>query len=615
MSPTTAPDSPTQSAHSTPLQASTLAEAFQRTVATYPHNVAIRTIGGDMEMTWAQFGSRVRSLTGSLAQLGCRKGGRVAILMRNLVENHLVDYALAHLGAVPFGIFNSSAVEQIVYQVGHAEAEIVVTEVRYLEKVAKAVAQLGEQVRHVVVVDPDGEGPDLVGNQISLSAVEAVSNGNFDFDGSWQGIDPEDIACIIYTSGTTGQPKAAMWSHRMIVEGVRAIDAVIPLPRRGLISFLPMAHAGGRNNSHHYALAYGATITVCPDMNDVPAALVDVHPDLFSSSPRVYEKLQVAIESLVEAEPGESRRALRDALELGLRLSHAEEAGSAESTAQLTRLRDHRERSLELFKPILEKVGLDRLNAVIIGGATVAPELVHFFRAIGTPMLEAYGATEVMLNVFNRVDDFKTGAAGKALPGVELRIAEDGEIFCRGPLNFSGYFKDPEKTAEVMDTAGWVATGDIGTIDDDGFLRILDRKKEIIINSHGKNLSPAVIETAILEESSLIAQFVAVGESRRYVTGVATLDPVAMQTFIAQRPELASLSLREAIDHELVRAEVTAAVQRGNARLNTNEQVKKFAIVGLAWEPGSDILTPTSKVKRRVVVAEYGEIIESLYAG
>lgn len=616
MSPTMASDSRTQSAQTTPLQASTLAEAFQRTVATYPHKVAIRTIGGDVEMTWAQFGNRVRSLTGSLAQLGCRRGGRVAILMRNLVENHLVDYAAAHLGAVPFGIFNSSAVEQIVYQVGHAEAEIVVTEVRYLEKVAKAVAQLGDQVRHVIVVDPDGEGADLVGNQISLSAVEAASNGNFDFDASWQGIDPEDIACIIYTSGTTGQPKAAMWSHRMIVEGVRAIDAVIPLPRRGLISFLPMAHAGGRNNSHHYALAYGATITVCPDMNDVPAALVDVHPDLFSSTPRVYEKLQVAIEALIEAEPDESRRTLKDALELGLQLSRAEEAGSAPSIAQLAPLRDRWQPSVKLFKPILEKVGLDRLNVVIIGGATVAPELVHFFRAIGTPMLEAYGSTEVMLNVFNRVDDFKTGAAGKALPGVELRIAvEDGEIFCRGPLNFSGYFKDPDNTAEVMDADGWVATGDIGTIDDDGFLRIVDRKKEIIINSHGKNLSPAVIETAILEESSLIAQFVAIGESRRYVTGVATLDPVAMQTFIAQRPELASLSLRDAIDHELVRAEVTAAVQRGNARLNTNEQVKKFAIVGLAWEPGSDILTPTSKVKRRVVVAEYGEIIESLYAG
>lgn len=596
-----------------PLAASTLPEAFQRAVATYPDKIGLRTIGGDVQLTWAEAGERVRSLTASLATLGCRRGDRVATLMRNLVENHLVDYAFSHLGAVPFGIFNSSSIDQIVFQIGHAEAEIVVTETRYLDKVAAAVAQLGDQVRHVVVVDPDGDAPPLIDNQISLADIEVTPSDDFDFEATWKAAGPEDIACIIYTSGTTGPPKAAMWSHRMIVEGVRAIDAAIPLPRRNLISFLPMAHAGGRNNSHHYALAYGATITVCPDMNEVPAALVDVHPELFSSSPRVYEKLQVAIESLIEAEPESSRRALKDALALGLRFSHAEEAGSNSSIGDLANLRDVRAQGVELFKPILATVGLDQLAVVIIGGATVAPELVHFFRAIGTPMLEAYGSTEVMLNVFNRIDDFKTGTAGKALPGVELRIADDGELFCRGPLNFSGYFKDPAKTAEITDADGWVATGDIATIDDDGFVRLVDRKKEIIINSHGKNMSPAVIETAILDESSMIAQFVAIGESRRYVTALATLDPVAVRTFIGQRPELAGLSPREAIDHELVRAEVAAAVERGNAHLNSNEQVKKFAIVGLAWEPGDEILTPTAKVKRRVVAEQYGDVIESLY--
>lgn len=602
-------------AHGNPLGARTLPEAFQRTVAVYPDKPAIRTIGGSVELTWSELGERVRGLAGSLALLGCSRGDRVAIVMRNHVENHLVDYAFAHLGAVPFGIFNSSAVDQIVYQVGHAEAEIVVTEARYLPKVAEAVAKLGHRVRYVIVLDPDHEQPQLSGNQVAFDAVEATPHPAFDFEASWQAVEPEDIACIIYTSGTTGPPKAAMWSHRMITEGVRAIDAAIPLPRRGLISFLPMAHAGGRNNGHHYALAYGATITVCPEMNDVFAALVDVHPDLFSSSPRVYEKLQVAIESLIEAEPQPARRALEEALALGLRFSRAEEAGSDKSLADLEELRERREQSVGLFKPVLAEVGLDQLDVVIIGGATVSSELVHFFRAVGTPMLEAYGSTEVMLNVFNRVDEFKTGTAGKALPGVELRIAQDGEIFCRGPLNMSGYFKDPEKTAEIMTSDGWVATGDIGSVDEDGFLRILDRKKEIIINSHGKNLSPAVIETAMLEESSLIAQFVAIGESRRYVTGVATLDPVALQTFISQHRDLAGASLTEAMQSDLVQAEVAAAVERGNANLNTNEQVKKFAVVGLAWEPGSEILTPTAKVKRRIVNQQYADIIESLYLG
>ena len=597
-----------------PIDAQTLPEAFQRAVVAYSDKVGIRTIGGDQELTWQQLGDRVRAVAGGLAALDVKRGDHVAILMRNLIENHLLDYALAHLGAVPFGIFNSSSVEQVVYQVTHAKAEIVVTEARYLAKVQEAVTQIGSQVRYIIVIDPDGAAPELSANQLDLAYVEALDPGPaFDFEAVWTSIKPEDIACIIYTSGTTGPPKAVQWSHRMITAGMRAIDAAIPLPRLGLISFLPMAHAGGRNNSHHYALVYGAPITVCPDMNDVPKALVDVHPDLFSSSPRVYEKLQVAIEALIAAEPADERAQLNRALELGLRFSRAEESGSTEVLEDLAHLEAERRQGVELFKPILAKVGLDRLEVVIIGGATVAPELVHFFRAIGTPMLEAYGATEVMLNVFNRVDDFKTGTAGKALPTVELKTGDDGEVFCRGPLNMSGYFNDPEKNAEVMLADGWIATGDIGEIDKDGFLKIVDRKKEIIINSHGKNMSPAVIETAVLQESSVIAQCVAIGEGRNYVTGIVTLDPQAVDTFVNDHPELAKLSVDELLESEMIRQEVGEAIERGNSHLNSNEQIKKFAIVGMAWEAGSDILTPTAKVKRRVISDQYSSIIESLY--
>jgi long-chain acyl-CoA synthetase len=601
-----------------PFDEQTIPAAFQHTVATYPDKPGLRTIGGSVALTWSQVGARVRSLAESFSALGCKKGDRVAILMRNVVENHLVDYALSHLGVVPFGIFNSSAANQILYQVGHAEAEIIVTESRFLGKVAEAASQLDVQVRHIVVVDPDDEKPDLVGNQISLAEVESLSNPDFDFDVSWQSVESEDICCIIYTSGSTGPPKAAMCSHRMMTSAVRSIGAAIPLPRRALLSFLPMAHQGGRNNGHHYSLAYGATITVCPDMNDVPAALIDVHPDLFSSTPRIYEKLQVAIEGLIQQEPAESRDALLEALDRGLRFSRAEEAGSSATSAELESLRPYRAQDVALFKPLLAKVGLDRLNVVVIGGATVNPDLVHFFRAIGTPMLEAYGATEVMQNVFNTIDDFKTGTAGKPVPGVELRLAEDGEILCRGPLNFSGYFKDPETTAEVMLEDGWVATGDIGVIDEDGFLRIIDRKKEIIINSHGKNMSPAVIETAVLKETSLIAQFVAIGEARRYVVGLATLDAEAVQTFANQHPELEGSTVEQAAKSDLIRAQVEAAIACANQELNSNEQIKKFAVVGLAWEPGSElgneILTPTAKFKRRVVNSVYSDVIDSLYA-
>ncbi|KAA9160510.1 long-chain fatty acid--CoA ligase [Amycolatopsis acidicola] len=595
-----------------PIEAATLAEAFQRTVATYPEKPALRTVGGATELTWAQLDERVRAVAAGLDSLGVRKGDKVAILMRNLVENHLTDYAVAHLGAVPFGIFNTSSPEQIAYQVGHAEARLVITESRFLPGVRPAMSTLDGLVEHVVVVD--GERAELGDLETTLRAVEGEHRPGFDFDAAWRAIEPEDVECIIYTSGTTGQPKAAQWSNRMIMSGLRSVDKAIPLPRRGVVSFMPMAHAGGRNNGHHYALAYGATLTVCPDFADVPASLVDVHPDLFMSSPRLFEKLQVAIEGMIESSPEPARTELRAAVALGLRFAHAEDAGFTGSIDDLAHLAGERQRGLELLKPILARIGFDRLEAVIIGGATVAPELVHFFRAVGAPMLEAYGATEVLLNVFNRVDDFKTGTAGKPLPDVELKLAEDGEVLCRGPLTMSGYYRDADKTAEVMDDEGWLRTGDIGELDADGFLRIIDRKKEIIINSHGKNMSPAVIETAITEESSLIAQFVAIGEARRYVTGLVTLDPVAVATFVKQHSELAGLSEEEVLRSPRIREEIQRAVDRGNARLNRNEQVKKFTVLGGAWEIDGDELTPTAKVKRRVVNRKYARQIDELYS-
>ncbi|MEV6985408.1 long-chain fatty acid--CoA ligase [Sphaerisporangium sp. NPDC051017] len=594
-----------------PIEASTLAEAFQRTVMKYPDKAALRTIGGGVELTWSHLNERVRSVAAGIDALGVRKGHKAAILMRNLIENHLTDYAVAHLGAIPFGIFNTSSPEQIAYQVGHAEAKLVITETKFLPKVREAIASLGDLVENIIVVD--GETGTSQGIEKTLEAVEGSGKPDFDFDAAWQAIEPEDIECIIYTSGTTGPPKAAQWSNRMIMSGLRSVGQAIPLPHRGILSFLPMAHAGGRNNGHHYALVYGATLTVCPDATDVPKALVDVHPDLFLSSPRMFEKLQVAIEAIIEDTPEPRRGKLKAAISIGLRFAHAEDAGFTGSVAGLAPLKAEREEGLKLLKPILEKVGLDQLDAVIIGGATVTPELVHFFRAVGAPMLEAYGATEVSLNVFNRIDDFKTGTAGKPLPDVELKLAEDGEILCRGPLNMSGYYKEPEKTAEVMDGDGWIHTGDIGELDDDGFLKIIDRKKEIIINSHGKNMSPAVIETAILEESSLIAQFVAIGEARRYVVGLMTLDPQAVNTFAKQDPELGILGYDEVMASAKLREEIQRAVDRSNARLNSNEQIKKFIILGNAWEIDSDELTPTAKVKRRIINQKYARQIEALY--
>lgn len=592
-----------------PLDAATVPAAFQRTVATYPGRSALRTIDGSVDLTWSELDARVRRVAAGLARLDVEPGDTVAIILPNTIECHLVDFAAAHLGAVPFAVFNSSPAEQIEHQLRNSDARVVVTQHAFLEKVQAAVAALDGQVEHVVVVDAD-EADDV----LTLTAVEEAADPDFDVDGAWRAVTPDDLATLIYTSGTTGPPKGAQWSHRTVMSAQRAMDAALPIPTDDIISFLPMAHAGGRITVQYMSLAYGATITVCPDMAQVPVALVTIHPDAFFSVPRLWEKLQVAIEAMVAGEPDEARRAsLLDAIQIGLRRVKAAEAGSGVSAEDLAALEAEHEAGLALLKPLLARLGLDRLKAAFVGGAPSAPELSQFFRAVGVPMLEAYGLTEGSLNVFNQVEDFTSGTAGRPLPGVDLRLAEDGEILVRSDLNFVGYRKDPDATAAALDDDGWLHTGDVGALDDNGFVSIVDRKKEIIISASGKNMSPAQIESAIKGESSLIGQIIAIGDRRRYVTAVLTLDAEALPVH-AKRLGLEDCSVEELVASPEIEAEVAAAVERGNQRLHGSEQVKKFRILSAAWVPDSDEVTPTGKIKRRVVDAKYAAVIEALYA-
>jgi long-subunit acyl-CoA synthetase (AMP-forming) len=592
-----------------PVEAPTLAAAFQRTVALHGDRPGLRTIGGDVELTWQQVGDRVEAIAGGLSSLGLRRGDTIAILATNSIENHLVDFAAAHIGAVPFGIFNSSSPEQIAYQVGNAESRIVVVEQQFLAKTRIAIAELGDLVEHVVLLD--GEPDD---GSLPLTELETLVDSEFDFEASWRSLTDEDLECIIYTSGTTGPPKPVQWSNRTVMSQLRALDAALPLPHKALISFLPMAHAGGRINGPHTAVVYGATITACPVMNDVPKALVDAHPDVLFSSPRLFEKLQVAIESLIESTSDPDVLAqMRTALELGLRIARAEEVGTDATIEMTPALVAERAAGLTRFKTVLRRLGLDEIKVAIIGGAPVAAEVVHFFRAVGVPMLEAYGATETSLNIFNRIDDYKTGTAGKPLPGVEVKLGPDGEILCRSDLNMVGYRESPEQNAATIDPDGWVHTGDIAEIDKDGFVKIVDRKKEIIINSAGKNMSPANIEMAILGESSLIGQVVAIGDGRKYVTALITLDLDAVPA-LAHRLGLAGMTAEDIVKSSELRTEIQRAVDRGNSRLNSNEQVKNFVLLPGAWAPDSDELTPTAKLRRRVIHRKYAGQIDSLYS-
>jgi long-chain acyl-CoA synthetase len=591
-----------------PLESATAVLAFQRIAARRPDKVALQTLDGSQRYTWSELADKVRVIAAGLSAYGIGHGDTIGILLPNTVECHLIDYAATHLGAVPFAVFNSAPAEQIEHQFRVADVAVVVTGQAFLPKVSEAIAALGDQIKHLVVVD--GEPPQ---GASTLQDLEQAGDPDFDFDAAWQAVTADDLATLIYTSGTTGPPKGAQWSHRTVMSEVRALDAALPLPTDDIISFMPMAHAGGRITMQYMALAYGPTITVCPDIRQVLQVLPAIRPDTFFSVPRFWEKLQVGIEALIENEPDDRRAALKKAVETGLARTKAADASSSATAGELTALEADYAKGLEVLKPILAKVGLDRVKSAFVGGAPSTPELSQFFRAVGVPMLEAYGLTEGSLNVFNRVDHFKSGTAGLPLPGVEIKLSEDGELLVRSDLNFVGYRHEPEATAHAIDAEGWVHTGDIASVDDDGFVSIIDRKKELIINSSGKNMSPVTIESAVKGESSLVGQVVAIGDRRSYVTALITLDPEAVVTY-GKRLGLSDKPLEQLVIAPEIQQEVAAAVERGNRRLNSNEQIKKFTVLPDLWLPDSEELTPTAKVKRRAVHAKYAAEIESLYA-
>jgi long-subunit acyl-CoA synthetase (AMP-forming) len=591
-----------------PLEAQTVAAAFQRTVARYPDKIAMQTLDTGERYTWTDLADRVCRTAAGLSASGIGHGDTVAIILPNTIDCHVVDYAAVHLGAVPFAIFNSAPAEQIAHQLRRADTRLVVTQRAFLDKVSEAVSTLGQQVEHVVVVDGDAQQ-----GVSTLADLERTGDPGFDFDAAWHAIAADDLAALIFTSGTTGPPKAAQWSHRTVMSQQRALDAALPLPTDNIISFMPMAHSGGRITVHYMALAYGATITVCPDIKQLLHALPAVRPDTFFSVPRFWEKLQVAIEAMVQNEPEERRILLQRAIELGLQRTKAAECGSSASAAEIAALDADYAETTAALKPILARVGLDRVKSAFVGGAPSTPELSQFFRAVGVPMLEAYGLTEGSLNVFNRVEMFKSGTAGKPLPGVEIRLADDGELLVRSDLNFVDYRHQPKETAETLDADGWLHTGDVANIDDDGFISIVDRKKELIINSAGKNMSPVTIESAIKGESSLIGQVVAIGDRRNYVTALITLDPEALAT-LGRRLGLSDRPVDQLVAAPEIQDEVAAAVEHGNRRLNSNEQIKKFSVLPSVWLPDGEELTPTAKLKRRAIHAKYAQEIESLYA-
>ncbi|MDY6811086.1 MAG: long-chain fatty acid--CoA ligase [Actinomycetota bacterium] len=589
--------------HETGAQVATLPEAFQQSITVRPDAVALRTVGGIQEITWAEYGRRVEAIARGLAAIGVGPGDTVGIMLTNRPEFHLVDTAALHLGAIPFSIYNTSAPDQIEYLFGNAENSVVVTEQVFLP----AIRAANTNVTTTIVVD--GTATDAM----SLADLEqTAAPEGFDFEASWRAVAPDDLATLIYTSGTTGPPKGVEITHRNIIAELAALAEHVEAGFDDrVISYLPAAHIADRVSSHAANMVRGIQITTVPDPREIAAALPEVRPTFFFGVPRVWQKIRAGIEAKMSEESSPVKKNLA-AWALG--------AGAAAARAQLEGRDPGRVGGLQhgladklVLHKVREAIGMDQVHFAGSGAAAIPKEVLEFFLGLGVPVLEVWGMSETTgVSTMTTSENLKIGTVGKTVSGVEAKLADDGELLIRGPVVMRGYRKQPEKTAETIDADGWLATGDIAKIDDAGNVTIVDRKKELIINESGKNMSPTNIENAMKAASSLIGQVAAIGDGRPYISALVVLDPdaAAARAKMLNIPDadMATLSSRrEVID------EVTAAVRQGNSKLSRVEQVKRFTIVPVAWDPGGDELTPTMKLRRNPIATKYAERIGRLY--
>ncbi|HEX8084103.1 MAG TPA: AMP-binding protein [Solirubrobacteraceae bacterium] len=535
------------------LSATTLCEAFQITCSERPDQTAVRAVGGAGELTFAQLQARVRRIAAGLAGLGAGRGDTVALMMLNRPEFHACDLGALHAGAVPFSIYNTSAPEQIAYLFENAGNQVVITERMFLPAIRGAGFD-----GHVVLIDGGGDD-----GATSLEELEAGGDDGFDVEGAWRAVQPDDLLTLIYTSGTTGPPKGVQLTHENLMSMMRGYCAVVGTHAGGRIaSFLPSAHIADRWASHYQSLCVeGFTVTSVPDPRAVIAALPEVRPTVWGAVPRVWEKLKAALEAQGVGDPAALPNDARAA--------------------------------------ILAKLGLDAVELCVVGAAPTPVEVLEFFDALGLRILEVWGMSETSaLSTINPPDAPRFGTCGRALPGVELRIADDGELLVRGDHIMAGYRGEPEKTREAFTDGGWLMTGDVGEIDADGYLRIVDRKKELIINAAGKNMSPANIESRLKAAHPLIGQACVIGDGRPYNVALLVPDPDV----------LAGRDLND------IHEDIAAAVAEANGHLSRVEQVKRYVVLDREWLPGGDELTPTMKLKRKPIAPKYAAEIEALYA-
>ncbi len=597
----------------------TLCDALAGTAAQFGELPAYsdRDGGGPWQtITWQQTLDQARQLAAGFIELGLRPGDRVALMLPNRLEHVLADYGVLHAGGTPVTFYATLAADQIAYMAANCDAKIAVID--GASELARWQPVLSElpALRKVIVRDAaacPAEVPFMSWQDFGTLGAQRLTKDSGPVDRRVAAIEPDDPVTLLYTSGTTGNPKGVIITHASVLyEVATATTSGNARPHTRWVSYLPLAHIAERMFTLYLAICNAGHTYFCHNTSELIGTVGEVKPTAFFGVPRVWEKIQAGIQALLAGEQDEAKRAaVAAAMDTGLRYVRSCEFGSStpdELAAEFAAADE------QVLRPIRSLLGLGEAEVVVSAAAPLPPEVGRFFAGLGMKMLDVYGMSETTgAFTTNTLDEFRLGTVGRPVPGMEVKIAEDGEILARGPLNSPGYLNLPEQTADLIDADGWLHTGDIGSIDPDGFVSVLDRKKELIITSGGENISPAAIEN-LLVAHPLIGQALAYGDRRPYVVAVLTLDGEVAPAWARARGIEAG-SLAELAEHPDVLAAAGQAVATANEKLARVQQVKSWRLLPVEWTAESEELTPTLKLKRRVVHAKYADVIDALYAG
>jgi long-subunit acyl-CoA synthetase (AMP-forming) len=556
-----------------------LCAAFQATVQERGDAPALRTPASSQAISWREYAGRARTVAGGLAALGVGPGDPVALLLRNTTEFHILDTGALHLRAIPFSIYVEEPVERIVALLRSSGARVAITEPHLVERLAGPARDAG--VEHLVAAgDP---------------VLEAPAPAGVDIDALWRAATPEDVCTIVYTSGTTGAPKGVELTHRNILFAAENVHRIAPV-RAGVrtLTYLPNSHLAERFMTHYMGMCFGYDLTCVADPSVLYDAIREARPTRFFGVPRIWEKLLADARGAIAADP-----ALTEEFERSLAEVEAVQAtggGPAADVPALAAVREH--------------LGFGEADWLGTAAAPSSRDVIAAFLAMGLPLADIWGLTECLMTTMNPPERVRLGTVGRPFPGVEVRLGDDDEIMVRGDNVYRGYRGDPERTREVLDEDGWLRTGDIGRIDEDGYVAIVGRAKEMIINAAGLNISPVTIEQAISAESDLIEHIAVIGDGRRYITALIVVDPGALAEFAARNDLDGTHEQLVATDE--VQAELDRAVATGNQRLAPPERVRRWTAVADRWTTDAE-LTSLMKLKRPVIAERYAAAIEAMY--